>query len=109
VTLPSGLQYKILRAGDGRKPLESDTVEVNYRGTLIDGTEILNTYKTGQSTTLKVTGTIAGLSEALGLMPVGSKWQIFIPSELAYGERGMGRSIGPNATLVFELELLAIK
>jgi FKBP-type peptidyl-prolyl cis-trans isomerase FklB len=109
VTLTSGLQYKILREGKGRRPTESDTVEVHYRGTLIDGTEILNTYKAGQSATFKVTGTIAGLREALMLMHVGSKWQVFVPPQLAYGESGMGRFIRPNAALIYEVELLAIK
>lgn len=107
VTLPSGLQYKILKAGNGNKPSEADTVECNYRGTLIDGTEFDSSYWTGKPATFKVTGVIPGWTEALKLMPVGSKWQVFIPSQLAYGERGAGRDIGPNATLIFELELLA--
>ncbi len=106
VTLPSGLQYKILKEGNGKKPTEADTVECNYRGTLIDGTA-LDSSKTGKPDTLKVAGIIPGWKEALQLMPVGSKWQLFIPPHLAYGERGAGQ-IGPNATLIFELELLVI-
>jgi FKBP-type peptidyl-prolyl cis-trans isomerase len=109
VTLPSGLQYKILTAGDGRKPTDADMVECNYRGTLIDGTEFDSSYRTGKPATFKVTGLIAGWTEALKLMTVGSKWQLFIPPQLAYGERGASREIGPNATLIFELELLSIK
>jgi FKBP-type peptidyl-prolyl cis-trans isomerase len=109
VILPSGLQYKILKAGDGRKPTETDTVECHYRGALINGTEFDSSYNTGKPATFKVTGVIAGWTEALKLMPVGSKWKLFIPPQLAYGARGAGRDIGPNATLIFELELLAIK
>lgn len=109
VTLPSGLQYKILKAGDGRKPTEADSVECNYRGTLINGTEFDNSSRTGKPAIFKVTGLIAGWTEALKLMPVGSKWQLFIPPQLAYGEQGAGRVVGPNATLLFELELLSIK
>jgi FKBP-type peptidyl-prolyl cis-trans isomerase FklB len=109
ITLPSGLQYKILKAGDGKTPTDTDTVECNYRGTLIDGTEFDSSYRRGQPSTFKVTGVIAGWREALKLMPVGSKWQIVIPPQLAYGERGAGRDIGPHATLIFELELLAVK
>jgi FKBP-type peptidyl-prolyl cis-trans isomerase len=109
VTLPSGLQYKILKEGNGRKPTDADTVECNYRGTLINGTEFDSSYRTGKPATFKVTGLIAGWTEALKLMPAGSKWQLFIPPPLAYGERGTGRDIGPNATLIFELELFSIK
>lgn len=110
VILPSGLQYKILSAGTGPKPVSTDTVLCNYRGTLIDGTEFDSTAKHGgQSATFPVTGVIKGWTEALELMPVGSKWQLFVPSDLAYGERGAGGLIGPNATLVFEVELLSIK
>jgi FKBP-type peptidyl-prolyl cis-trans isomerase len=109
VTLPSGLQYKILKEGDGRKPTESDVIECNYRGNLINGTEFDSSYRIGKPVTLKVMGLISGWIEALKLMPVGSKWQLFIPPELAYGERGAGRDIGPNATLIFELDLLGIK
>jgi FKBP-type peptidyl-prolyl cis-trans isomerase len=109
VTLPSGLQYKILRAGDGKKPTEADTVEVRYRGTLIDGTEFDNSERSGQPTVgLALQELVPGLKQALQLMPVGSKWQLFIPYQLAYGQQGSGK-IPPNATLVLELELLAIK
>jgi FKBP-type peptidyl-prolyl cis-trans isomerase FklB len=109
VTLPSGLQYKILKAGDGKTPAASDTVECHYRGTLLDGTEFDSSYRRGEPAKLTLTAIISGWREALLLMPVGSKWQIFVPAQLAYGERGNGRDIGPNATLVFEMELLAIK
>jgi len=109
VTLPSGLQYKILKAGNGKKPTENDTVECNYRGTLINGTEFDSSYRRGQPATFGVGQVIPGWREALQLMPVGSKWELYVPSDLAYGERGAGRDIGPNATLVFEVELLAIK
>jgi FKBP-type peptidyl-prolyl cis-trans isomerase len=109
VTLPSGLQYRILKEGDGKKPAEADTVEVNYRGTLINGTEFDSSYRAGKPLTFKVAEVIPGWREALKLMPVGSKWQLFIPPQFAYGVRGLGDQIGPNATLIFELELLAIK
>ena len=106
VTLPSGLQYKILKEGTGPKPTASDTVVCNYRGTLINGTEFDSSYKRGQPATFPVGGVIKGWTEALQLMPVGSKWQLFIPSDLAYGERGAGADIGPESTLIFEVELL---
>ncbi len=109
VVLPSGLQYKIIKAGGGKKPTDADTVECHYRGTLIDGTEFDSSFRTEQPATLKVAGVIAGWKEALKLMPTGSKWQLFVPSQLAYGTRGKGGSIGPNAALIFEMELLAIK
>jgi FKBP-type peptidyl-prolyl cis-trans isomerase FklB len=109
VTLPSGLQYKTLKAGAGPKPAASDTVVCNYRGTLINGTEFDSSYKRGQPATFPVSGVIKGWTEALQLMPVGSKWQLFIPSNLAYGERGAGGDIGPNATLIFEVELMSIQ
>ena len=109
VTLPSGLQYKVLQEGTGPKPASTDTVVCNYRGTLLDSTEFDSSYKRGQPATFPVTGVIKGWTEALQLMPVGSKWQLFIPSELAYGERGAGGQIGPNATLIFEVELLSIQ
>jgi FKBP-type peptidyl-prolyl cis-trans isomerase FklB len=108
VTLPSGLQYKILTAGTGPKPVATDTVVCNYRGALIDDTEFDSSYKRGQPATFNVGGVIKGWTEALQLMPVGSKWQLFIPPDLAYGERGPG-PIGPNATLVFDVELLSIQ
>lgn len=109
VTLPSGLQYKIVKAGEGKKPADADTVECHYKGTLINGTEFDSSYRRGQPATFKVGGVIKGWQEALKLMPVGSKWQLFIPSDLAYGPAGAGQDIGPNATLIFEVELLAIK
>jgi FKBP-type peptidyl-prolyl cis-trans isomerase len=108
VTLPSGLQYKILKAGDGKKPAEGDTVICQYRGTLPDGTEFDSTYTRGQPATLPVKGLVKGWSEALQLMPVGSKWQIVVPPELGYGPQGAGK-IGPNSTLVFEIELISIQ
>jgi FKBP-type peptidyl-prolyl cis-trans isomerase FklB len=109
VTLPSGLQYKILTAGIGPKPTATDSVKCNYRGTLINGTEFDSSYKRGQPATFGVNQVIKGWTEALQLMPVGSKWQLFIPSSLAYAERGAGADIGPNATLIFEVELLSIE
>ncbi len=110
VTLPSGLQYKILTAGTGPKPMASDSVVCNYRGTLVNGTEFDSSYKRGQPATFGVSQVIKGWTEALQLMPVGSKWQLFIPSNLAYGERGEPRGgIEPNATLIFEVELLSIQ
>ena len=110
VTLPSGLQYKILKEGSGPKPTATDSVVCNYKGTLINGTEFDSSYKRGEPATFPVTGVIKGWTEALQLMPVGSKWQLFIPSDLAYGARGTpGGPIGPNATLIFEVELLSIK
>jgi FKBP-type peptidyl-prolyl cis-trans isomerase len=109
VTLPSGLQYKIMTEGKGPKPAATDTVVCNYRGTLINGTEFDSSYKRGEPATFPVGGVIKGWTEALQLMPVGSKWQLFIPSDLAYGERGAGADIGPNATLIFEVELISIK
>jgi FKBP-type peptidyl-prolyl cis-trans isomerase len=108
VTLPSGLQYKILTPGTGPKPSATDSVVCNYRGTLLDNTEFDSSYKHGQPMTFPVTGVIKGWTEALQLMPVGSKWQLFIPPDLAYGERPQGPG-GPNATLVFEVELLSIQ
>jgi FKBP-type peptidyl-prolyl cis-trans isomerase FklB len=108
VTLPSGLQYRILKTGDGPKPTASQTVKCHYRGTLIDGTEFDSSYKRGEPTEFPVSGVIKGWVEALQLMPVGSKWQLFIPSDLAYGPNGPGQ-IGPNSTLIFEIELISIK
>lgn len=110
VTLPSGLQYKILQEGTGPKPTATDTVVCNYKGMLLDNTEFDSSYKRGQPLTIQVGGVIKGWTEALQLMPVGSKWQLFIPADLAYGLRGgRGGSIGPNATLVFEVELMSIQ
>jgi FKBP-type peptidyl-prolyl cis-trans isomerase FklB len=108
VTLPSGLQYKILKEGTGPKPTASDTVTCNYRGTLINGKEFDSSYKRGQPTSFPVGGVIKGWTEALQLMPVGSKWELFIPPDLAYGDRGAGADIGPAETLIFEVELLSI-
>jgi FKBP-type peptidyl-prolyl cis-trans isomerase len=109
VTLPSGLQYKILKEGTGAKPTAGDSVVCNYRGTLINGTEFDSSYKRGQPATFPVTGVIKGWTEALQLMPVGSKWQLFIPPDLAYGERGPSPEIGSDSTLIFEVELLSIE
>jgi len=108
VTLPSGLQYRVVKAGDGPSPKETDTVETNYRGSLIDGTEFDSSYKRGQTAVFPVKGVIPGWTEALQLMKVGGKWQLFVPPELAYGERGTG-PIGPNATLIFDVELVSIQ
>jgi FKBP-type peptidyl-prolyl cis-trans isomerase FklB len=108
VALPSGLQYKILTEGNGPKPTASDTVSCNYRGTLINGKEFDSSYKRGQPAQFQVGGVIKGWTEALQLMPVGSKWQLFIPPDLAYGDRGAGADIGPGETLIFEVELLSI-
>jgi FKBP-type peptidyl-prolyl cis-trans isomerase FklB len=109
VTLPSGLQYKVLTQGTGPKPAATDSVVCNYRGTLINGTEFDSSYKRGEPASFPVNGVIKGWTEALQLMPVGSKWQLFIPSELAYGERSPAPEIGPNSTLIFEVELLSIQ
>lgn len=107
--LESGLQYKVITEGTGDKPAATDTVEVHYAGTLIDGTEFDSSYKRGSTVSFPVQGVIPGWTEALQLMPVGSKWQLFIPSDLAYGSGGTGGPIGPNATLLFDVELVAIK
>ena len=109
VTLPSGLQYKILKEGTGPKPTPADSVVCNYRGTLIDGKEFDSSYKRGQPATFPVGQVIKGWTEALQLMPVGSKWQLFVPADLAYGDRGAGADIGPGSTLIFEVELISIK
>lgn len=109
VTLSSGLQYKILTQGTGPKPGLNDSVVCNYQGTLINGTEFDSSYKRGQPLTFPLSGVIKGWTEALQLMPVGSKWQLFIPSDLAYGEKGAGPSIPPGSTLIFQVELLSIK
>ncbi len=108
VTLPSGLQYKILKAGTGAKPTVNSKVQVDYRGSLIDGTEFDSSYKRGQAASFPVNGVIAGWTEALQLMKVGAKWQLVIPADLAYGENGAPPTIPPNATLVFDVELLKI-
>jgi FKBP-type peptidyl-prolyl cis-trans isomerase FklB len=106
--LPSGLQYKVLKEGSGKMPTASDTVTVHYRGTLIDGMEFDSSYKRGQPATFSVNGVITGWTEALQLMKEGSKWQIFVPSELAYGEKGQPPRIFPNSVLIFEVELISI-
>jgi len=108
-TLPDGLQYKILKEGDGPKPTASDSVVCNYRGTLLNNQEFDSSYKRSQPATFPVSGVIKGWTEALQLMPVGSKWQIVVPPELGYGARGAGTDIGPNSTLIFEIELLSIQ
>jgi FKBP-type peptidyl-prolyl cis-trans isomerase FklB len=108
-TTASGLQYKLEKEGKGAQPKANDTVTVNYRGTLINGTEFDSSYKRGQPATFPVSGVIRGWTEALQLMKVGSKYQLFIPANLAYGERGAGRDIGPNSTLIFDVELLDVK
>jgi FKBP-type peptidyl-prolyl cis-trans isomerase FklB len=108
-TLPSGLQYKVVKAGTGKKPKVNDTVTVNYRGTLIDGTEFDSSFRRGQPATFQVSGVIPGWTEAMQLMAEGAKWQLFIPPNLAYGERGAGGLIGPNATLIFEVELISVQ
>jgi FKBP-type peptidyl-prolyl cis-trans isomerase len=109
VALPSGLQYKVLKEGNGPKPKATDSVVCNYRGTLINGTEFDSSTKHGGPATFPVNGVIKGWTEALQLMPVGSKWQLVVPSDLAYAERGAGGDIGPNATLIFEVELVSIQ
>ena len=108
VTLPSGLQYKIIKSAKGDKPTATDSVVAHYRGTLINGKEFDSSITRGEPATFPVAGVIPGWQEVLPLMPVGSKWQVFIPSELAYGARGPGGLIGPNETLIFEIELLKI-
>jgi FKBP-type peptidyl-prolyl cis-trans isomerase FklB len=107
--LPSGLQYKEITPGQGKSPKIADNVTTHYKGTLIDGTEFDSSYKRGQPVTFPVSGVIAGWTEALQLMKEGAKWQLFVPPRLAYGERGAGQVIGPNATLVFEVELISVK
>ena len=109
VVTDSGLQYKVLAEGDGASPSESDTVEVHYEGTLLDGSVFDSSYQRGETVSFPVNGVIAGWTEALQMMKVGSKWKLFIPSDLAYDPGGAGQMIGPNAALVFEVELLGIK
>jgi len=108
VTLDSGLQYEILTEGKGEKPAAEDSVTVHYKGTLIDGIVFDSSIARGEPAVFPVNRVIPGWVEALQLMPVGSKWRLFIPPELAYGERGAGADIGPNATLIFDVELLKI-
>ena len=109
IALPSGLQYRVIKEGTGAKPTAGDTVVCNYRGTLINNKEFDSSYKHGQPATFPVSGVIKGWTEALQLMPVGSTWQLFVPAELAYGPRQAGPDIGPNSTLIFEVELLSIQ
>ncbi|MFH1904067.1 MAG: FKBP-type peptidyl-prolyl cis-trans isomerase [bacterium] len=109
ITTKSGLQYIVLHKGEGQKPKATDQVKVHYKGTLIDGTEFDSSYKRGEPVTFPANRVIPGWTEALQLMNVGSKYQLFIPSDLAYGERAAGPQIGPNATLIFEVELLSIE
>lgn len=108
VTLPNGLQYRVIKAGDGKKPLETDTITCNYRGTLINGTKF-DASELGTPTTMAVAQLIPGMKQALTLMPVGAHWEIFIPAPLAYGPRAVGADIGANETLIFDLELVSIK
>jgi len=107
--LPSGLQYQVLQSGDGKTPTATDTVQVNYHGTLIDGTVFDSSVERGEPVSFPVNGVIAGWTEALQLMKEGDKWRLFIPADLAYGERGAGGRIGPNCTLIFDVELLAVQ
>lgn len=108
ISLPSGLQYKVITPGRGKKPQLTDEVTTHYRGTLIDGTEFDSSYKRGEPTTFKVNEVIAGWTEALQLMKEGAEWQLFIPGKLAYGRKGSGRQIGPHATLLFTIELISV-
>ena len=108
-TTPSGLQYKVVKEGTGEQPKATDTVTVNYRGTLIDGTEFDSSYKRGEPATFPLSAVIRGWTEGLQLMKVGSKYQLFVPSNLAYGDRAVGPDITPNSTLIFDVELLGVK
>ncbi len=108
-TLPSGLQYKVVKAGAGKKPKATDTVVVHYKGTLLDGTEFDSSYKRNQPATFKVNGVVRGWTEALQLMGEGAKWTLYVPAALGYGDKGAGAQIGPNATLIFEVELISIQ
>ena len=108
-TTATGLQYKVIKMGTGPKPLATDKVKCHYKGTLIDGKQFDSSIDRGEPAVFPVTGVIPGWTEVLQLMPVGSKWQVFIPSELGYAERGAGEDIGPHATLIFEIELIAIE
>ena len=109
VTLPSGAQYEILKEGSGAKPSVSNNVTCHYHGTLIDGTVFDSSVKRGQPATFPLSGVIKGWTEVLQLMPLGSKWRLFLPPNLAYGDRQVSAAIGPNSTLIFEVELLGIK
>jgi FKBP-type peptidyl-prolyl cis-trans isomerase FklB len=109
IILPSGVQYRVLKAGTGKTPTDDDTVTVHYRGILTDRTEFDSSYRRGQPATFAIKGIVPGWREALKLMQEGAKWEICIPPNLAYGERGVGSQIGPNATLIFEVELISIQ
>jgi FKBP-type peptidyl-prolyl cis-trans isomerase FklB len=109
ITLPDGLQYKIIQEGTGKIPVLTDKVKVNYKGSIIDGTEFDSSYKRGEPLVYDIAKFIPGWKEALTLMKVGSKWEIYVPSELAYGEPGSGQVIGPNSVLIFEMELISIE
>ena len=108
-TLPSGLQYKVIKEGDGKTPTLTDTVSTHYRGTLLDGSEFDSSYKRNKPAEFPVSGVIKGWTEALQLMKEGSKWTLYVPPKLAYGERGFPPVIGPNETLIFEIELLKVR
>ena len=109
VTLASGIQYKVMKKGSGKKPTPANSVVAHYEGRLINGTVFDSSIKRGKPATFPVTGVIKGWQEVLQLMKVGSKWQVYIPSDLAYGQRGTGPDIGPNSTLIFDIELIEIK
>jgi len=109
VTLDNGLQYRVIEAGSGVKPTASNSVVAHYSGTLVNGTEFDSSYKRGQPATFPVNGVIQGWQQILPMMATGSTWEVFIPSNLAYGERGAGGSIGPNETLIFKIELIEVK
>ena len=109
MALKKGLQYKVLKSGNGKSPKLSSTVEAHYAGRLLDGTEFDSSYKRGQPFSTKVTGVIKGWTEILQLMKEGDKWEVYIPSDLAYGERGSGPTIGPNSALIFDMELITVK
>jgi FKBP-type peptidyl-prolyl cis-trans isomerase FklB len=109
ITLPSGLQYKVIKPGTGKKPKAEDMVTVHYRGTLVGGTEFDSSYRHGKPASFPANRVIPGWTEVLQLMEEGAKWEVFIPSKLAYGEQGAGNEIGPNATLIFEIELISVQ
>ncbi|MDP6722423.1 MAG: FKBP-type peptidyl-prolyl cis-trans isomerase, partial [Pirellulaceae bacterium] len=109
ITLASGLQYQVLKKGNGKRPTKADRVKTHYHGTLLDGTVFDSSVERKEPISFGVTGVIAGWTEALQLMQVGDKWRLFVPSDLAYAERGAGADIGPHATLIFEVELLGIE
>lgn len=108
-TSDNGIQYRVIKAGDGPQPTQNDKVKVHYRGTLIDGTEFDSSYKRGTPASFSLRAVVRGWREAIPMMPVGSKWEIFLPADMAYGSRGSGRKIPPHSTLIFEIELLGIE